>query len=107
MSAEVDGSISGNTVKTFDVPRTIEQAVTSANLLGELAFAATWKRAAIVRAFCEKEPTRGRKGDRTKSSAISMREFTRLGVVGLKSQGFSASILRCVGLDGPIRSTAR
>ncbi len=71
--------------RKFEIPATISEAVDTANVLGELAIAATWKRSAIVRAFCEHGKP-GPKVDRTKSSAISIREFSRLGIVGLKSQ---------------------
>lgn len=66
------------------VPTSVDQAVESLNGLAALITASEWQRAAIVWAFTEE----GKPGPgvRTTSSAISIREFGRLGVSGLKSQ---------------------
>lgn len=80
-------AISGEVVQRrdeFEIPSSIEHAAQRLDSLGELVFAAEWKRAAIVRAFV----TKGEGGRRTgsKVSQLSVREFAELGIVGLKSR---------------------
>lgn len=67
------------------IPADIESAVLDLKGLGELITASEWKRAAIVWAFTTDE-NKGGRGNRTSSSAVSIREFTRQGVSGLRSQ---------------------
>jgi hypothetical protein len=72
--------------KAFTVPATIAEAVESANLLGELAFAAGWQRSAIVRAFCTKGRPGPKTGDVLESQQISMSKFAELGIIGLRDR---------------------
>lgn len=67
------------------IPASIEEATSNLNGLGSLLQAKEWQRAAIVYAFTERGAP-GPKGDRPDTGAISIREFARLGIVGLSKQ---------------------
>lgn len=75
-------------IKLFEVPATISEAITTANILGELAIAATWKRSAIVRAFVSKSVGgRPRKDENlSESLQVSIAQFAKLGIVGLRDR---------------------
>ena len=74
--------------KTYEIPATIERATQDANMLGVLALSASWKRAAIVRAFVEKSSGGRPSNDENlcTSAQVSMSDFAKLGIVGLKSR---------------------
>lgn len=69
--------------KTYRVPASLNEAVRDANTLGGLQFAAGWKRAAIVRAYCKKDAGHG--GNTDNSQRLSLTKFSELGIVGLTS----------------------
>jgi hypothetical protein len=79
-----EGNDQGDEMTRFEVPPTIEKAATESNTLGALSISNEFKRSAIVRAYVRPGKP-WPKGDRTKSDTISMREFSRLGIVGLSS----------------------
>ncbi|CPR33704.1 Uncharacterised protein [Mycobacteroides abscessus] len=67
------------------IPESIEDAVLNLKGLGELITASEWQRAALVWAFTQ-EGKPGPPGDRTTSGPISINDFTRQGISGLKSK---------------------
>lgn len=71
--------------KTYEIPATIERATQDANMLGVLALSASWKRAAIVRAFVAKDSGHGQSGNGSNVNRLSMKGFARLGIIGLSS----------------------
>lgn len=68
----------------IDLPKTIGKAKQVLAGLDGLVTAKEWERAAIVWAFTEKG--RPGPGDRAGTGAISIREFSRLGVAGLRRE---------------------
>jgi hypothetical protein len=73
------------TQKKIVIPATLEEAKASLGGIGMLLQAKEWERAAFVYAFTELGAP-GPKGDRPDTGAISIREFARLGIVGLTKQ---------------------
>lgn len=72
---------------TWRLPPTAAAAVKELGLLGELAFAIDWKKAAILTALVGPSPGYG--GDRTMSSSYpySTVTLTALGITGIRSRG--------------------
>ena len=70
----------------MNIPKTIELAEAQLVNIGGIVTAKEWERAAIVYAFTEVGEANNEGGKPATSSRLSVREFAKLGIIGLKSK---------------------